>query len=244
MATPTLHDRHTRVLDAISTLAISDLVALWDLVAGGDADAITAALVELAPGLVDQWGEMAAVEAADFFDAVREHYNPGGSFAAAPAGPAPAGQVEAMVRWAVGPLYQAESDEDAALKRLATGLDRLVRQADRDTVAGNATLDKKAAGWRRVARPGACAWCAMLATRDDYSSKDAAGAVGGGGRVRGKRPAGSRYHDHCRCFPEPVYVGWEPGPQEQLWAEAYKKAAVAGDPKATLANMRQILNTS
>jgi hypothetical protein len=52
--------------------------------------------------------------------------------------------------------------------------------------------------WRRVPSPGACSFCLMLASRSDYTSKDAASFSGGSGRAT-KRPVGSQYHDACRC---------------------------------------------
>ena len=73
--------------------------------------------------------------------------------------------------------------------------------------------------WRRVPSPGACDWCLMLATRSDYTSKEAAMYAGGGeGQVRrttrrnktnrlagvqrrrsSKQESGERYHRACRC---------------------------------------------
>jgi hypothetical protein len=73
--------------------------------------------------------------------------------------------------------------------------------------------------WRRVPSPGACAFCLMLATRSDYTSREAAMYAGGGeGQVRrttrrnkterlagvqrrrsSKQESGERYHRACRC---------------------------------------------
>lgn len=73
--------------------------------------------------------------------------------------------------------------------------------------------------WRRVPSPGACAFCLMLASRSDYTSREAAIYAGGGeGQVRrttrrnktdrlagvqrrrsSKQESGERYHRSCRC---------------------------------------------
>ncbi|WP_431889456.1 hypothetical protein [Nocardiopsis alba] len=223
----TLDRQHRAMLNRVGELAVGDLVALWRALPKTDTERLVAALVELVPELAGRWGDVASVSGADYFDAVRDYYNPGGSYLAQPAPPAPVEQVQAGVRWAVDPLFSSVPDEAAALARLSTSLDRLVRQADRDTVAGNATRDRRALGYRRVARPGACAFCLMLATREgDYSSQAAAESVGGGrrGRIRGTRTQGSRFHDHCRCFAAPVYVGWEPDADVLRAQELYDRA--------------------
>ncbi|WP_431870819.1 hypothetical protein [Nocardiopsis eucommiae] len=233
----TLNRQHLQLLDRTAELAVADLTRLWRALPRTDIDRLVDALVELVPGLAARWGDVASVGASDYFDAVREFYNPGGSYLARPGAPAPVEQVQASTRWAVGPLFQASPDEAATLARLASSLDRLVRGADRDTIAGNATRDRRALGYRRVARPGACAFCLMLATRDDYSSQAAASAVGAGqrGRIRGNQSAGSRYHDNCRCFAAPVYAGWEPDADVQRALDLYDRAG--GDIK----QMRRLL---
>lgn len=222
----TLNRQHLQLLDRTAELAVTDLARLWRTLPRTDIDRLVAALVELVPELAARWGDVASVGAADYFDAVRDHYNPGGTYLARPGAPAPVEQVQASTRWAVGPLFQSLPDEVATLSRLSASLDRMVRQADRETVAGNATRDRTSNGWRRVARPGACAFCLMLATRDDYSSQSAATAVGSGqrGRIRGTRTQGSRYHDNCRCFAAPIYRGWEPDADVLRAEELYSRS--------------------
>ena len=234
----TLNNQHRALLERIGELAVADLVRMWRALPSGQTTALVAGLVEVVPELAERWGDVAAVSASDYFDAVREHYNPSGSYLAQPAPSAPAEQVQAGVRWAVDPLFSATPDEAAALARLSTSLDRLVRQADRDTVVHNASRDRTAQGWRRVTRPGACAFCLMLATRvGDYGSQAAAEQVGSArrGRIRGTRTQGQSYHDHCRCFAAPVYPGWEMDPVTERAEELYSRAG--GD----LREMRRLL---
>ena len=70
------------------------------------------------------------------------------------------------------------------------------------------TIDGQAVivGYRRVARPGACDFCSMLAGRGAvYKSRQRAAFVGQSGRVRGTRQIGASYHDNCSCVVEPLY---------------------------------------
>ena len=79
--------------------------------------------------------------------------------------------------------------------------------------------------WQRVPSPGACSFCLMLATRSNYTSKDAAMYAGGSeGAERARRgptqrrsgvirrqtsgmESGDRYHRSCRCTVRMVTVG-------------------------------------
>lgn len=67
---------------------------------------------------------------------------------------------------------------------------RLARSVVRDIC----TYDDRFLGWRRVAEPGACAFCRMLASR---------GAVYTAVSVEATE-AGKKYHYHCRCHAEAV----------------------------------------
>lgn len=124
---------------------------------------------------------------------------------------------------------------------LQGSMQRLLMNSYRDTVMGSAVL----AGRRfaRVAEPGACSFCLMLASRGAvYMSREKAtfvGAVGitkhysdgrsngervKKGRVRGSRPRDSKFHDHCRCHVVEVADSSELPPSsawlEKAWADA------------------------
>lgn len=124
------------------------------------------------------------------------------------AGAAMLGQVDAAVGMAL-------SNPDSR-GMLMGAMQRLVMNSYRDTMIGSAV----AAGRRfaRVAEPGACSFCLMLASRGAvYLSKQQATYVGASGftkhyvdgsdrgyrmkqgRVRGKRPRDSKFHDNCKC---------------------------------------------
>jgi hypothetical protein len=103
------------------------------------------------------------------------------------------------------------------------GIQRMLMDMSRDTIVGNGSLDRVAVGYQRVPKVGACAFCAMLASRssDLYSSKEAAETVVGRGmpipkvkrrggqargiKTRGTRAVGEAYHDFCKCKGVPVF---------------------------------------
>lgn len=124
------------------------------------------------------------------------------------AGAAVLEQVDAAVGMAL-----AKADSQALL---AGAMQRLMMNSYRDTMIGSAVAAKRR--FARVAEPGACSFCLMLASRGAvYLSKERASYVGASaftkhysdgsdrgyrmktGRVRGPRPRDSKFHDNCKC---------------------------------------------
>ena len=63
-----------------------------------------------------------------------------------------------MARWGVGPLFKAVPDATWALTLVTGGLQRIIADADRETVRFSSIQDKAARGWVRVGS-GECDWC-------------------------------------------------------------------------------------
>lgn len=88
-------------------------------------------------------------------------------------------------------------------ERVTATVERHIRQVDRETVTATADAAGEEVGWARVLSGAEnCAWCAMLASRGPVykSDKSALTVVGRrGGRTRGTRQLGERYHDFCDC---------------------------------------------
>lgn len=200
MIPPTLIDRQVAEQNAIGTLAHRILLTVWRQLDTADARAATDLLLALTRDITVVYGELAAVSAADWYDEVRRETQTPGRFRASPSRPVPADQSDAMVRWAVAPLWAADPSRVRTLLRLAAGTARLVRKPARDTVAENA--GREGIRYARQPQSGACAFCLMLATRDDYTSERAASVVGD--RPRGTRSPGEQFHDNCRCQPVPI----------------------------------------
>lgn len=89
---------------------------------------------------------------------------------------------------------------------VADGVDLRVMGAYNETMQRNALGDQAAAGWLRVAEPGACAFCLMLASRASY-----------GILYRSEKTANFRAHTRtkygggeCRCH---AIAAWQAGGQ-------------------------------
>lgn len=182
---------------------------------------------------VQQHAQVSATMAARQYRQQRVAAGVGAGFTPRPADPPPLEQVAQAVDWAVQPLWSAdvltepltEAGSTAiadAKARLAAASERLVLDAGRDTIIGNAQADRKARGWARVPEPGACSFCLMLATR---------GAV-----YRDEAKADFRSHDNCRCHVEPVFNAYEPSAAvrqaQALWATATSGKSGAAARKA------------
>lgn len=158
-----------------------------------------------------------------------------------PAPLAPAAQLAVSGRWAL-----TQSNPATAMRGSAT---RHVLNASRETVTFNARAE--GARWVRQAKPNACGFCKMLATRsvlqfDRFQGRDlsytAQGVarkldrdgkktkdytlvvIGRGGKPRkkGGRKLGSEYHDHCRCTAVPLRDGiYEPPGYVEQWTDQY-----------------------
>ena len=87
------------------------------------------------------------------------------------------------------PADNAKTMAQDSLRGAAT---RMVMMGGRDTVTQSAQQDPMAKGWERVIEPGACSFCAMLASR---------------GAVYKSATADFRAHDHCHCVARPVFAG-------------------------------------
>jgi hypothetical protein len=105
----------------------------------------------------------------------------------------------------------ASSEQVAAwIQGMVTdGVDLRVMGAYNETMQRNALADKSAAGWLRVAEPGACTFCLMLAARASY-----------GILYRSEKTANFRAHTRtargggeCRCH---AIAAWRAGDQIAL----------------------------
>lgn len=186
MLSPTA-SAHRADLAELARLAESDLSVLFRNVA--KADHVRQGLMDTLPQLVDVYGSAAASLGADWYDGLREEAAVKGKFRAIVADLPDVGRTDALAGWSVGPLFGANPDASAALSMASGGLQRIIFNADRDTVAQSSIQDRSARGWQREGG-GECSFCQMLIGR---------------GAVYSEATANFDSHDRCKCVGVPVF---------------------------------------
>lgn len=177
--------QHRRDLDELARLAETDVrLLLRPLTAPDEA---RDALMDTLPRLLALYGSAAGTLGADYYDEKRDQAEVRGLFTANPVDLPDRGRTDALACWGVEPLYQAEPDFPTTLVKVAGGLQRLILDADRQTVRTAAVADKRA-GWMRVGE-GECDWCQQYLD----------------GEVHYVEGYDFDAHDRCRCTAEPVF---------------------------------------
>jgi hypothetical protein len=212
------------VLADVTTVAQSDVVAVWRTASGLPAVEATAFMVDATPLIVGEYATVSSGLAADFYNGL----DPESSFTAVPGDPPPVEQVQASTRWAMGPLFTEVQVSPVVL--LSGAVQRIIANTARHTIFD--AVQSEGARWARYASATACPFCRMLATRGAvYTSKDAA--------------AGRKYHDNCRCLPVPLRGGqsFEPPSYVGKWQQQYAEArdGASGDTKTILNNWRKAI---
>lgn len=202
--------------------AVRDFVSSLDL---NKPDLARDALLEFTPALTAQYGDVAAVLAADYYEEMRAASGVAGRFSASLASAVPTAAVGAQTRYLAGHLWTPTPE--AILGPLLTSMDKYTKQPGRDTIAVNAK--REGARWARVPSGAkTCSWCLMLASRDAvYVSRQSAG--GGGG---------DSYHGDCNC--QPVRIGRNDDYPEGYLPEGYYEKYMAARDEATSGDLNDI----
>lgn len=180
----------TALRSAVQRLALQadrDLASLWRQV--DTAVQAREALADVLPALVQHYGPAAASLAATWYDNLREKRGVKGRFEAIPADLGPAG-AEVLAGVAVGPLFGADPNWDAAKTLTIGGLQRRIANYSRATVTQSSIADPQAQGWERVGDGSTCEFCSMLLGR---------------GAVYSEESAAFEAHDHCGCSAAPAW---------------------------------------
>ena len=201
-------------LDIVNRMAMQDLVQIVRRAQELDPWEGRKYLTDAFEALVNTYGGAAADLTAEWWDEIMMD----DIYFAHPAEMPTYKQLTTEVAWGTAQTANGNTD---VLSRMAMLTQKHIFGAHRNTVDLNALNTK--VGYARMARPDACAFCRMLASRGAvYGSESAALYVGAAtvrkhysdghdrgyrlkkGRVRGARKAGEKYHDHCRCITSPV----------------------------------------
>jgi hypothetical protein len=209
------------VLDNLTRLAEADIQRMWRA-AELQTDVEFAAYVTQAfPEIVDPYQQLAAQTGATFFEEdFPEIVKP-----PLLVPPLPPEQLATSAQWALG------ADGVEAISRMAGTAQRAIFDGERNTTALNAR--RNGMRWVRVARPDACAFCRLLASRtansETYAGSGTRQKVGidpetgepyadgikttvvyGRRRTDAKRPPNEEYHDDCRCTAKAIPRGENP----------------------------------
>jgi hypothetical protein len=171
--------------------------------------------------LVHKFGTVAAALAVRYLERTR----PRGLGAFTPRAADPAGyeQTVKALKWATKGLWTPNADIPVVQTLVDGAVQKLVADTSRVTYMDTFVRDKQIVAWARVARPNACSFCALLATR---------GAV-----YRSQGSADFLAHDHCHCVAVMVYKGERFTSPEyvQHWLDLYK-SSTAGKHNADARN--------
>ncbi|HTF53584.1 MAG TPA: hypothetical protein VK735_39580 [Pseudonocardia sp.] len=207
----------TTELEALRLLAISALLAAMQ-----DSDMSTPSgawrtLREIFIDITIVYGEQAAMSAIRYLELDR-------SLAGVDAPPislintVELEQIERSLGWSLRPLD--EGDLLLAERRMAGALQRLIEQPNRETIF-EATVQANTR-YARVPRPGACAFCVMLASRGGVYDELTVLLTTGRSTGTSGRSAGLHYHDNCHCTSQEIREGEELQPANQRAEKAWE----------------------
>lgn len=198
----------------------SDLVALDPAVAAG-------LIRELSAEIADEFGRVSSLLSAEWYEDLR----PTTGFDAILLDP-DIDKLQTDLGWAMRDLFAEIPDAEKALSLSEQVTDLAVANAGRGTIITNARRDPLEVRYTRHASANACAFCAMLASRQ---------AV-----YRSEETAGEEVHRKCHCTFVPVWPGQEveEAPYVAQFRDDYYSARDAAraqgkrSTKAILAEMR------
>lgn len=233
-------DRQRRAQRGLSRLLVRDVRRLRRLIVPSRLQATVPDWIDAVRALVEQYGDVSASLAADYYDAERVAAAVTGRFTVPLLDPPPPEQVDNSLRWATKDVWPRDPEQatDAQQRPLEERLaaaevkaeavaQKLVTDQGRGTVRTAAARDRQAVGWARSAALGACAFCKLLAAR---------------GSVYGRESVKFRAHDGCHCMAVPVFRGqrFELSEHAAEWRRIYEQHA-QGRPGDQLRLFRQAL---
>jgi hypothetical protein len=158
------------ILNQLGERAKEDMVRLWDAANRFQDNDFFTYVTQTFPDIAIGYNQIAADYAASWFE-----YDFPDLKTPVPAEPPAVDRLRKSAEWALG------ADGTKALDRLNGTMQRAIYDGDRNTTVVNAQANGMR--WIRKARPGACAFCRLLATRMDfdntYRSEEAALGVAG-----------------------------------------------------------------
>lgn len=139
-------------------------------------------------------------------------------------------EVERFRRELDATALDLESETQRILAEMATLSEKEIARGYRDSILGNTRQDIDAIGWSRIARPGACRFCVMLA--------------GKGSVYRSESTAIFAAHGNCHCAARPEFRNGDHGPEADAiqYVASSKRAKSDSAQAARNAKVRAYLN--
>lgn len=168
-----------------------DLVEFFGLLDLSRPGMVRDALMDVVPMLVNEYGEIAATAAAEWYERIHP-----GTFLAQTSGTFPEDAAVKSVRYHAAALFTDEPGNTVA--GLSGAMQRFIYYSGRQTVARNVSLDPERPRFARVTSGAkTCAWCTIMASRGFvYFSEASAGMD-------------DDWHDDCDCL---VVPEWDKNP--------------------------------
>lgn len=209
------------LLSQVNRLAEQELNQLWAQAGRLSTREFFEYVVGAYPLVVNPYHDMSATLSATWF----ELSDPDSTYIAKTAPIPPVEKLQANARWALmAKGNQGRTD-------LAGSLNRVVFDGARETTRLN--VEATDSRWAVDARPTACPWCRMMATR--------------GATYKSRATALAACHDNGHCVAIEDRIGdYQPPSHVQMWEDEYLKAradAGTGDTKAIQAAWRQLLTS-
>lgn len=192
---------------ALSSALLAALRKLWPVVKPAQLAETFPTYRQGVSAVVGKFSLASISLSGDYYEALREDAGVTAPFRLPSIDPLSDEQIQAYLDTVVGDLaspaeFLAEFTAGIQQKVEAAS-QKVVADAGRAMVMGALEGDSAATGFARVARPGACAFCLLLAIRGAvYKSRATAGQLPPNtlGQV-------NRYHDNCNCGVEPLFDG-------------------------------------
>lgn len=230
-----LIQRNQATIRQVNTILMDQADKVMQVADGYDQQQMGGFLREIIPGLIDEYGNINAVAAREYYDQQRLlalQTNPGRENARRAAERLAGAQLKSAIYVATTPKFDVEakaepiigyamsmfqqSGFDGMRNEMANALTRAVASYNRDTLLYNSALDRAVVGVQRVAEPNACRFCRTVA----FGSRGSAYRP----RVGSYAP---HWHNNCHCSIETLYAGDKPFRPDYYDGFEYGKAEEA-----------------
>ncbi len=226
MATPRVSETPEVQRQYVTQLALSAALAqalqqLWTATAPLKSDQAMRSFRAGVFALVTQFSQASRVMASDYYVNVRQAAGVPGTVRLPSVELPPPSMVDAGIDWAMRDFVK-KTEADIVAK-VEAAMAKAVLDVAREQVVEAVDGDDKAFGFRRVPRPDACYWCISLATRRSTRGSDGHQHMGvyksrasAGQLPPNERGEVNRYHNHCHCAVEPVFIVGDHGVPDWL----------------------------